>query len=182
SLDRLARRAIGGHVATRLLQSNAVLSGQGEQSARTRRPVATAAANSGTWAVEAWSVQTAPLYPYGILWGGLLLAALLGAVARGAERTRHDELHAAVARVDELSVVARLGPLLQQSLDMSELLPLFVVEIADRLHLEHASISLNPSSGKLVRAFSLGNGAPPSGIDLASLATVPAWVAAGDHI
>ena len=49
-----------------------------------------------------------------------------------------------------------MGPLLQQSLDFADLLPTFVVEVGDEFDLDDTAISLVPSSGALVRAFSLG--------------------------
>ena len=77
----------------------------------------------------------------------------------------------AESRAQELALIARTGPLLQQSLTLSDLLPVFVVEISDELDLDSVSISLVSDAGRLVRVFSLGADASPFDADPSELVT-----------
>ena len=94
-----------------------------------------------------------------------MLALLIGVVVHARERTMQKVVSETVARGQELALVARAGPILQQSLALGDLLPVFVVEVGDELHLDSTSISLFNERGELVRVFSLGSGAttPASG-------------------
>jgi len=96
--------------------------------------------------------------PWVVLFGGLVVAALATAAVTSRERSIAAAVAENEARNEELALVARTGPLLQQSLALGDLLPVFVVEIGDELGLDSASISLVSESGQLTRVFSLGSG------------------------
>ncbi|MCU1463872.1 MAG: putative two-component hybrid sensor and regulator, partial [Acidimicrobiales bacterium] len=62
----------------------------------------------------------------------------------------------AAARAGELRLVARSGRLLQRSLDIADILPMFAVELSDELDLDGIAISRVSSGGELVTAFAFG--------------------------
>ena len=121
--------------------------------------------NGVEWTVQAWSTPAASAWPWFVLVIGLVLAAAATAIVASRERSITRAVAETEARNQELALVARTGPLLQQSLALGDLLPVFVVEIGDELGLDSMSISLMTESGELTRAFSLGMGvhAPPPG-------------------
>lgn len=120
-----------------------------------------------------------------MLFGGLLLAALAGAVVASRERSGAAASAATVARNQQLELIARIGSLLQQSLSLGDLLPVFVVEVSDELALHGIGISLIADSGEFVRVFALGTSAneilpdaaalvpPPLAVEPGALVTVP---------
>src|SRR3989440_5273615 len=115
-------------------------------------------ANGLAWSVQAWSTPRASSLPWVVLFGGLVVAALATAAVTSRARSIAAAVAENEARNEELALVARTGPLLQQSLALGDLLPVFVVEIGDELGLDSASISLVSESGQLTRVFSLGSG------------------------
>ena len=140
-------------------------------------------ANGVAWTVQAWPTPEPSSLPWYVLGGGLLVALLAAAVISSRERSIAAAVDEAEARNQELALVARTGPMLQQSLALGDLLPVFVVEIGDELGLDGTSISLVAESGQLVRVFSLGATAaatPTPNID--SLPAVPASVAPGEYV
>jgi len=114
-------------------------------------------AHGANWTVQVWSITPSSTLPVLVLLVGFFLALVVATVA--ARREQSIELAAAEAesRAQELALVARTGPLLQQSLAFSDLFPVFVVEVSDELALENVSISMMSESGQLVRVFSLGS-------------------------
>ena len=139
--------------------------------------------NGVAWTVQAWPTPTSSALPWFVLGGGLFLAAVAAALVMSRERSIAAAVAEAGARNQELALVARTGPMLQQSLALGDLLPVFVVEIGDELGLDGTSISLVDDSGDLVRVFSLGATAaatPTPNID--SLPEVPESVAPGAYL
>jgi signal transduction histidine kinase len=185
SLSGLAAGDAGAHLAVRLVQGTVTLNryGAGGAASPTGAPAtAPVSANGTNWVVQVWSVGRPSKSPWVILIGGLVVAGVVGIVAALAERKSDRLAKDAAARANELGLVARTGPLLQQSLDLAELLPLFVVEVSDELGLESMAIALVSDSGELVRAFSLGRGKMAPERDVAAMASIPASVAAGGTI
>src|SRR5207248_8333522 len=125
--------------------------------------------NGLLWSTESWATPTASSLPWLVLAGGLVLAMIATAVVVNRERSIEAAVAETEARNQELALVARVGPLLQQSLALGDLLPVFVVEIGDELGLDSASISLVSESGPLTRAFSLGSGLNGPEPDLATV-------------
>lgn len=134
------------------------------------------------WTVQAWATPDASSAPWVVLVGGILLALVVAGVAASRERSIAAAIAESDARSQELALIARAGPLLQQSLALGDLLPVFVVEIGDELALDGISISLSSDTGELVRVFSLGGSAAEPLTDLASLGTVPTSVAPGQNV
>ena len=141
-------------------------------------------ANGLDWSVQAWATPRASTLPWVVLLGGLVVAALAAAAVMSRERSIAAAVAETEARNQELALVARTGPLLQQSLALGDLLPVFVVEIGDELGLDSASISLVSDSGELTRVFSLGSGVnapeltgalapPPASVPPGEVVTVP---------
>jgi signal transduction histidine kinase len=114
------------------------------------------AANGGSWSIEAHPTPSHSRVPLLILFGSFIVAAGIGSAFAASQRSAASEANEAVARADELRLVARMGPLLQQSLDVAELLPLFVVEVSDQLALDDITLSLLSPNGQLSRAFTVG--------------------------
>jgi len=168
------------HAAIRVLQGSAVLTTV-DGAAVAPGSEATATANLGAWTVAAHSTA-ADSTRYVVLGLGFLLALAVGAVVGAGDKSRRAVAAAAVARANELGLVARIGPLLQQSLDVADLLPLFVVEVSDELALESSAVSLLNPSGELTRAFSLGALSSASTMDASPLVDRVTSVAVGDPI
>ena len=125
--------------------------------------------NGAGWTVEVWSTDNGSTVPWVVLGIGLLVALAVAALASRREESINRAVADAEARAQELALVARAGPLLQQSLALSDLFPVFSVEISDELELESISISLVSDAGRLVRVFSLGSDASPFDADPSSL-------------
>ena len=171
-------------LALRLVQGGVVLASAGRRATGSRPDSAVAipvTTNGVSWTVEAWPVGTGSKRALVVLLSGLALALVVGSVATRRERSIRRAVAEAESRAQEVSLVARAGPLLQQSLALSDLLPVFAVEISDELGLNGASIDLVTEDGRLARAFSLG---PTSGVAeaLDQLATPTGSVPAGDVI
>src|SRR5207248_1824102 len=138
--------------------------------------------NGLLWSTESWATPTASSLPWLVLAGGLVLAMIATAVVVNRERSIEAAVAETEARNQELALVARVGPLLQQSLALGDLLPVFVVEIGDELDLDGASVSLVGESGQLSRVFSLGSGANVPVPEFATVPTVPDSVPAGELV
>jgi K+-sensing histidine kinase KdpD len=138
--------------------------------------------NGVSWTVQVWSLAGASTLPWGLLAAGIWLAFAVIAVALRRERVVERAVADAESRAKEVALVARTGPLLQQSLTLSDLLPVFVVEVSDELELVGAAVSLLSDEGRLVRVFSNGSEAPPFVEDLAELESPSPTVAPGEVI
>ena len=134
-----------------------------------------------TWAVYAWPSASRSILPWVVLAVGLGLAFAVALIAARATRTTEVLAREAVARADEVRLVARTGPLLQQSLELGDLLPAFVVEVGEELDLDRVGISLMSERGQLVQIFSLG-AAGGDAADTTVVQTPPASVAAGADV
>lgn len=164
----LAPLASDSDLVVRVVQGDAVLAATGRDAAGTSpdsRVTVPIATNGATWTVEVWSAEVASTLPWVVLISGLVLALAVGALAMSRERSLQRAMANAESRAQELALVARAGPLLQQSFTMSDLLPVFVVEISDEFALESVSISLVSDTGRLVRVFSLGGDSSPLDAD-----------------
>jgi signal transduction histidine kinase len=133
-------------------------------------------------AFNAPSTSGRSAHPLTALAFGLALAVLVTViVSRRERRGTHSELEAR-ARADELALIARMGPMLQQSLTLSELLPLFVVEVSNEFHFSAASISLASESGELTRVFAIGAHHPEAEPDVDALGTDRGPIAPGGFV
>ena len=99
--------------------------------------------------------------------GSILVLGLLGTastvlVLRGQERRRERAEADATARARQLELIAETSTSLQQSLELSDLLPAFAVVVATEFTLESVSIDLAGEGGALVESFRLGS-APGTG-------------------
>ena len=139
-------------------------------------------ADGARWTVRAWSTNSPSRLPWVVLAAGLALAAVGATVVAVGEAESNRLARAAAARSNEMSLVARTGPLLQQSLELGELVPLFVVEISDELELDGVGISLVSEAGQLVRLFSLGVADAAPATDAAALSDPPLSVPPGGVI
>jgi signal transduction histidine kinase len=160
-----------GDTALALFQGDDLLTGV--VAAGPPAPAAATNANRGTWTVTARPAGAASALPIAVLFTGVMLALVIGAVVAARERSRGAVAAAAVARANELGLIARIGPLLQQTLDLAELLPLFVVEVSDDFALEDTAVNLVTPAGDLTRAFSLGATGPADALDPSMLSTTP---------
>lgn len=91
-----------------------------------------------------------------VLGGGLVLAAAVSLALRNELRRRREAEVQAAHRSRQLERIAESGARLQQSLDLSELLPTFAVSLAADFDLAAVSISLLDGDGGLVEAFATG--------------------------
>lgn len=92
---------------------------------------------------------------------GTLVVAVLGAVAclladLRVQRALARERMSSAALERETRTVAELGPLLQSSLDLAEVLPAVALRLADEFTLSRVSVQLVGEHGDLVEVFSLG--------------------------
>jgi hypothetical protein len=83
-------------------------------------PVTTAGV---AWTVQAWGTPSSSPVPWYLLAGGCVLAVAIGALVARRERAMQKAVAEAEARNQELALVARAGPVLQQSLALGDLLP-----------------------------------------------------------
>jgi signal transduction histidine kinase len=181
----LAEPPSGSHVVVRVAQRDAVITSVGATAVGT--PPADAVtlpvnAKGVSWTVAVWSDADASSLPWILLAVGVWLACAVVVIALRREQLVQRSVASAEARAKEVALVARTGPLLQQSLTLSDLLPAFVVEVSDEFELVGAAISLLSDSGRLVRVFSNGTEAPPFVEDLAQLESPPATVAPGEVV
>ena len=135
--------------------------------------------NGVSWTVQVWSVAGPSMLPRGLLAAGLWIACAVGALALRREQVVQRSVADAESRANEVALVARTGPLLQQSLTLSDLLPVFVVEVSDEFDLVGGAVSLLSDEGRLVRVFSNGSEAPTFVEDLGELESPPATVSPG---
>lgn len=173
-------------ISVRVVDGDTVLTAVGRGANHTTRPsnsvVAPITANGLLWEVQAWGTPSPSALPWAVLGVGLLLALLAAAAILSRERSIARAVTETEARNQQLALVARMGPLLQQSLALGDLLPVFVVEIADELDLDSTSISLMSPSGTFTRVFSVGLGATAPEPDLALFGPPPESVAAGEFV
>lgn len=156
----LAAPTPNAEFVTRVLQGDSVLASAGTgavDASPSATATATITAHGASWTVQVWSIAESSSLPALLLVVGLLLALVVAAVAARREQSVESAASEAESRAQELALVARAGPMLQQSLAFSDLFPVFVVEISDELALENVAISLMSDSGRLVRVFSLGS-------------------------
>jgi signal transduction histidine kinase len=102
--------------------------------------------------------------------GGLaiLAVALLGALAclltdLRVQRALHRERSASAALERETRTVAELGPLLQSSLDLAEVLPAVALRVSDEFNLRCFSVQLVGEQGHLIDVFAIGTSASDAG-------------------
>ena len=139
-------------------------------------------ANAVAWTVQTWSSPQTSTLPWFVLAGGIVLAAVAAALVASRERSIASAVAESEARNEELALVARAGPLLQQSLALGDLLPAFIVEISDELDLDSTAISLVDEGGAFRRVFSLGSGLNAPETDLAVLTSAPEFVLPGEMV
>ena len=144
--------------------------------------VAAVDASGVEWTVQAWPTAPSSSWPWVVLIGGLVLAAVGAVIIGSRERSIDAAVAETNARSQELALIARTGPILQQSLAMGDLLPTFVVEVGDELGLESITIGLITDSGELVPAFSLDGESPTAAADPMSMSEPPDTVGAGERV
>jgi signal transduction histidine kinase len=185
--DALTSSSLSGSAAfvgAELLQNNTVLSvsdGATGRSADSASVVVAVADPSLNWSVATWPRSTRSLLPFEYLAAGLLLGVIAAVVADTGRRARRAAAAAAEARSLELSFVGRIGPLLQRSLDVGEVLPFFAVELDDELGLDAITISRVGPTGGFVRIFSHGPAVRVPRFP-AELDVRPEWVKPGGTI
>ena len=108
------------------------------------------------WSIAAWPKPSRSLIPWEFLIGGLLLGLVAAAVVAAGEGRSARSLIVAEARARELGLVARIGPLLQRSLDAGDVLPLFAVELEEALDLNAIAVARIGANGEFVRTFTHG--------------------------
>ena len=170
-------------ISLRVVDGGTVLAAAG-RGAKDRPPADAIAtpvtANGLLWSSESWATPSSSGLPWLVLIGGLVLAVIATAVVVNRERSIAAAVAETEARNQELALVARVGPLLQQSLALGDLLPVFVVEIGDELDLDAASICLVADDGTLTRVFSLGSGINAPVPQLSELVAPPQSAAPGE--
>lgn len=125
------------------------------------------------------AVLPAPARPPILPLAGAVLAALVVGTVIVTVRARSRAEKAASVRGQELSLLANLGALLQESLDLETILPAAALRLSEQLGLEGFAVLRADRRGRLVQAFSLGP-APASGVDgVADLRPCPEVVESG---
>jgi signal transduction histidine kinase len=140
---------------------------------------------------RSWTVTAVPpagdsgTLPFAVLGGGLGLAVLMLASGRRSYAIEQRAVAEAAAREEDLGAVAVMGPLLQESLDLSDVLPAASAFLADHFDLEGVSIAYADDEGELIEAFTLGRRligvprhpgelrSPPSELRAGEVAAVP---------
>ena len=177
--------AAGSDVSVQVNQGSVRLVGHGRGAAGDAPASATAlpvTASGADLTVRAWPTAPASSWPWAVLGGGLILAAVATVIVRSRERSIDAAVAETTARSQELDLIARTGPLLQQSLALGDLLPTFVVEVGDELGLESISIGLVTDAGELLPAFSLGGEPSDAAVDPMLTIEPPESVAPGERV
>jgi signal transduction histidine kinase len=125
---------------------------------------------------------TGPSAPYrfpALPLSATLLAVLIGSAGGVTVRARRRAERSAAVRGQELSLMANLGALLQESLDLEIILPAAALRLTEQLALDGFAVLRADRRGRLIHAFSLG--AAPSGhlAGVADIRPAPDAVAAG---
>jgi len=97
---------------------------------------------------------------------GLVAAALLLLIGLRSRRELEREIAATAALERETRTVAELGPLLQSSLDLAEVLPAVALRLSDEFNLSRFAVQLQGEHGRLVDVFALGGRAGPAGDEI----------------
>jgi signal transduction histidine kinase len=109
-----------------------------------------------------------------------LAAATLGAVLVLAARVRGREEHeAAVARASQVRLIGEVAPIVQQSLELSEVLPSVAVQLSDHFGLAGITLSQGASRAGQTQLFSIGAD-PDAGAK--AVLQPPASLAAGETL
>jgi signal transduction histidine kinase len=104
---------------------------------------------------------------------GLVIAALIAGAGGATVRARRRAERSAAAREQELTLVAGLGALLQESLDLEVILPAAALRLSEQLDLDGFAVLRVDHNGRLAQAFALGASPTDQLGDLASLRSAP---------
>jgi signal transduction histidine kinase len=110
---------------------------------------------------------------------GAVLAVLVGGAGVAAVRARRRAEQSASVRGQELSLLADLGALLQDSLDLEMILPAAALRLSEQLQLDGFAVLRADRQGRLVHAFSLGAGPSGDPAGVAEIRPPPDVVEAG---
>lgn len=138
------------------------------------------------WTITTWPPEgEAGVVPAVVLIAGLLIAAAVLASGRQAYVAEQRAAAEARDRDYDLQAVATIGPLLQQSLDLAEVLPAATAYLAERFDLDGVSVAHVGDDGYLVEAFTIGRRligiprvatelrSPPDQLAAGEVATIP---------
>jgi signal transduction histidine kinase len=178
-VTRLVRDALPADIAgeVRLTDDAAVIATVGET--RTGPRARQSLEAGGAAYVLTLAVPPAPARFPVLPLSGAVLAALVVGTAAVTVRARRRAEEAASVRGQELSLLANLGALLQESLDLETILPAAALRLSEQLGLEGFAVLRADRRGRLVQAFSLG-AAPAGELDgVADLGPCPEVVEPG---
>jgi K+-sensing histidine kinase KdpD len=111
---------------------------------------------------------------------GLLLAALVLGLVETVVRAQRQALQSAEARAREVALIAELGPVLQDSLDLGDLLPAVLVRLADEVYADRLGVLVAGDHGELVELFAIGAPLPDAPATIAQLRPAPEVIVAGE--
>jgi signal transduction histidine kinase len=132
---------------------------------RVRQPVEVGGAAYVLTLTEPSAPTRSPIVPL----SGAALALLITSTGVATVRARRRAERSASVRGQELSLLANLGALLQDSLDLELILPAAALRLSEQLRLDGFAVLRADGRGRLVHAFSLGDS--PSG-DVAGVADI----------
>ncbi|MDQ1567642.1 MAG: two-component system, OmpR family, phosphate regulon sensor histidine kinase PhoR, partial [Actinomycetota bacterium] len=139
--------------------------GTARRGSRVRQPVEVGGAAYVLTLTGPAAPPRSPIVPL----SGAILAVLVGGAGVATVRARRRAEQSASVRGKELSLLANLGALLQDSLDLEMILPAAALRLSEQLQFDGFAVLRADRQGRLVHAFSLG--ATPSG-DLAGVADI----------
>jgi signal transduction histidine kinase len=164
SLDvsKLVRESLPTDVApgVRLSSDTDVVAAVGDAGARGPQVRQLVEVGGGSFLLTLTGPPAVPRSPVLPLAGGVL-AVLIGATGVATVRARRRAEQSASARGQELRLLANLGALLQESLDLEMILPAAALRLSEQLHFDGFAVLRVDRRGQLVHAFTLGRG--PSG-------------------
>ncbi len=109
---------------------------------------------------------------------GAALAAIAGGAVLSARRRLREQQRAVASRTEQVQLIGEVAPLVQQSLELSDVLPAVAVQLSDHFGLSGVAMSAGAGGGT-VQLFSLG--AAPDPTARAALRP-PDALAAGDTL
>lgn len=132
------------------------------------------------WEFRAGGPSGAGVLPWVVALTGIVAAGAVLGLAISTGRARIALERAAAAREDELELVAEVGSLLQQSLDLADLLPALTTTLTDRLDLAGCAVVLADDLGQLSATFVVGRRPANLPAHAADIPRSPDALAAGE--
>lgn len=151
-----AGRSEPADLAMQVTDGAAVLAGRGTPTFATREVTVAAPPRSWTLAVGAISGPGTPGTVWIVVAVGLALAAAVVTLSWWSERSRQQTVAAHRDVESQLALITEIGPVVQQSLELADVLPAVALRLMDDLGLAGVACALVGDQGEPVDLFAVG--------------------------